>query len=181
MQQLKEEKTRTEEKLPLSRYTSILSFSSIYPTRFEKRTPHIIFPRQKTPYRENFFQPQISVPRLLIGARYLDPEVGLWISPGPADQYWSPYAYTPNPVNEIDPDGTYSLLALQYGVTTGSTFGLTFTSFAVVANNAIAAWAGVVTLQTMVVTGAKVVGTGVSLSTLGLGALALPLPGGSYR
>jgi hypothetical protein len=46
---LKEKEIRLEEKLPLSRYTSLLSsFSSIDPTRFEKKSPHIIFPRQKT-------------------------------------------------------------------------------------------------------------------------------------
>jgi RHS repeat-associated protein len=40
------------------------------------------------------------------GARYFDPEFGLWISPDPARQYHSPYDYTGgNPVNLVDPDG----------------------------------------------------------------------------
>jgi RHS repeat-associated protein len=41
------------------------------------------------------------------GARYYDPELGMWISPDPARQFASPYAYSPNPVNSVDPDGNY--------------------------------------------------------------------------
>jgi RHS repeat-associated protein len=43
------------------------------------------------------------------GARYLDPELGMWISPDPARQFASPYAYSPNPVNSFDPDGKVSI------------------------------------------------------------------------
>ena len=43
-----------------------------------------------------------------IGARYLDPMLGMWVSVDPARQFASPYLYTGNgmnPVNVIDPDG----------------------------------------------------------------------------
>ncbi len=39
------------------------------------------------------------------GARYYDADLGLWISPDPARQFVSPYAYGPNPINSVDPDG----------------------------------------------------------------------------
>jgi RHS repeat-associated protein len=39
------------------------------------------------------------------GARYYDPVIGVWITPDAARQFASPYAYSPNPLNSIDPDG----------------------------------------------------------------------------
>lgn len=48
---------------------------------------------------------------LYFGARYYDPEVGMWMSPDPARQFASPYAYSPNPVNSVDPDGKQSIEA----------------------------------------------------------------------
>ena len=40
------------------------------------------------------------------GARYYDPEVGIWTSTDPAGEFWNPYSYTGgNPVNLIDPFG----------------------------------------------------------------------------
>lgn len=40
------------------------------------------------------------------GARYYDPDLGMWISPDAAKQFASPYSYGPrNPVNGFDPDG----------------------------------------------------------------------------
>lgn len=39
------------------------------------------------------------------GARYYDADLGLWISPDPAREFHSPYAYSPDPINGIDPDG----------------------------------------------------------------------------
>ena len=39
------------------------------------------------------------------GARYFDQDIGLWISPDPAGQFFSPYATSGNPVNFVDPDG----------------------------------------------------------------------------
>jgi RHS repeat-associated protein len=44
------------------------------------------------------------------GARYYDPEVGVWTARDPVDQYWNSYAYTGgNPVNLVD----------QYGLAAG--------------------------------------------------------------
>jgi len=33
--------------------------------------------------------------------------VEVWISPDPMRQFASPYAYSPNPINSVDPDGNY--------------------------------------------------------------------------
>jgi len=42
------------------------------------------------------------------GARYLDHDIGQWISPDPVKQIWSGYVYIGNginPINGVDPDG----------------------------------------------------------------------------
>jgi hypothetical protein len=39
------------------------------------------------------------------GARYYDPEIGVWGSTDPEDQFFSSYTYTTNPINFVDPDG----------------------------------------------------------------------------
>ncbi len=48
------------------------------------------------------------------GKRYLDPEIGRWISTDPSEQYFDSYAYTTNgfnPITAIDPDGGSATLA----------------------------------------------------------------------
>lgn len=48
--------------------------------------------------------------------RMYDPELGRWISPDPAGQYYSPYrAMGNNPVNNIDPDGAYAYISYGNG------------------------------------------------------------------
>ncbi len=43
---------------------------------------------------------------IYFGARYYEPELGMWISPDPLRQYNSPYTYVGNnPVNLVDPTG----------------------------------------------------------------------------
>ncbi len=49
------------------------------------------------------------------GARYYEPEIGLWISPDPMQQYHSPYSYSSNPVNTVDPDGQYDMVINESG------------------------------------------------------------------
>jgi RHS repeat-associated protein len=49
------------------------------------------------------------------GARYYDPDLGLWISPDPARQFHSPYAYSPNPIVSVDPDGKFAIIPLIVG------------------------------------------------------------------
>lgn len=39
------------------------------------------------------------------GARWYDPQLGMWISPDPAGQFMSPYAYGPDFINGVDPNG----------------------------------------------------------------------------
>jgi len=39
------------------------------------------------------------------GFRYLDHDIGRWISPDPAEQYWSGFQYSNSPINTIDPNG----------------------------------------------------------------------------
>ncbi len=49
---------------------------------------------------------------IYMGARYYDPALGMFISPDPADQFSSPYAYAGwNPVNNIDPNGEFAIMA----------------------------------------------------------------------
>jgi RHS repeat-associated protein len=43
------------------------------------------------------------------GARFYDPELGVWISPDAAREFASPYSYSPNPINAVDPDGNLTL------------------------------------------------------------------------
>jgi RHS repeat-associated protein len=40
------------------------------------------------------------------GARYYDPEVGVWGAVDPVGQFWNPYGYGMSPVMSVDPDGT---------------------------------------------------------------------------
>jgi len=39
------------------------------------------------------------------GARYYDPELGIWLSVDPAGQFWNTYGYHTNPNKYIDPNG----------------------------------------------------------------------------
>jgi len=39
------------------------------------------------------------------GRRWYDPDLGLWISPDPMHQHYSPYAYAENPISSVDKDG----------------------------------------------------------------------------
>ncbi len=62
---------------------------------------------------------------LYFGARYYDPEIGLWTSTDPAEQYYSNYTYCgDNPLMTIDKDGTVGF-GLQVGA---SATNLTTTS-----------------------------------------------------
>ncbi len=39
------------------------------------------------------------------GFRYYDPDIIMWTSPDPQEQFWNHYAYSPNPLTTIDPLG----------------------------------------------------------------------------
>jgi RHS repeat-associated protein len=49
------------------------------------------------------------------GKRYYDPDIGIWLSCDPKDQFYNPYSYSSNPVNSIDPDGGW-LAPLIFGL-----------------------------------------------------------------
>jgi RHS repeat-associated protein len=51
------------------------------------------------------------------GARYQDPQIGRFITPDPARQFYSPYLYTGgDPLTQIDPDGRFSFGGLVSGI-----------------------------------------------------------------
>ncbi len=39
------------------------------------------------------------------GARYYDPDIGIWTSTDPVEQFWNLYGYVGNPIRFTDPDG----------------------------------------------------------------------------
>lgn len=92
MQQLKEKSTLYLESDSGEYYTNpFFCFSSINPLNQKKR---LYGNFEHSCYR--------------IGARYYDPDIGLWISPDPARQFHSLYSYAGNGFNPIigmDPDG----------------------------------------------------------------------------
>jgi|GEM_PF-3358450 RHS repeat-associated core domain len=49
------------------------------------------------------------------GARVYDPEVGFWLCPDKAAQFWNKYGYTTSPIMYFDPDGNYVLGAIIGG------------------------------------------------------------------
>ena len=46
------------------------------------------------------------------GARYYDPEIGVWTSCDVAHEFWSPYAYAANPLIFVDPNGLANIYVL---------------------------------------------------------------------
>jgi len=56
------------------------------------------------------------------GKRYYDPELGVWVSTDPKDQFFNPYGYSTNPINTIDPDGQYVVGAI-IGAAVGAYLG----------------------------------------------------------
>jgi RHS repeat-associated protein len=52
------------------------------------------------------------------GARFYDPEIGVWTICDRAGQFWNPYSYGNDPINFIDPYGLWSLgLGIVFGYT----------------------------------------------------------------
>ena len=62
------------------------------------------------------------------GARYYDPELGIWLSVDPAEEYWNSYLYCgADPNNYIDPFGLWTFgLGLLFGYTKEGGFSLGF-------------------------------------------------------
>ena len=56
------------------------------------------------------------------GARYYDPEVGVWNGTDKAGQFTNSYGYTTNPISYVDPDGNYVLGAI-IGAVVGAYLG----------------------------------------------------------
>lgn len=79
----------------------VSSTAKVRPTFTGKELDHFgVYEENGQEFTNNLFH---------FGARYFDPEIGLWISPDPARQFASPYAYSSNPVNTVDPDGRTTL------------------------------------------------------------------------
>jgi RHS repeat-associated protein len=61
--------------------------------------------------REKFtgkeFDGDIGINLTYFGARYYDPQVGVWTSPDPVDQLFNTYGYSTNPINTVDADGRF--------------------------------------------------------------------------
>ena len=54
--------------------------------------------------------------RNIVGARYYDPVLGIWLSPDPARQFSNPYnGMGGDPVNGVDPDGEFVITAIVVG------------------------------------------------------------------
>jgi RHS repeat-associated protein len=74
-------------------------------------------------------QPDTEAGLIYFGGRYYDPELGLFLTMDPAEQFASPYAYAGyDPVNATDPDGLLSvsagaILAISALVAGGVAFG----------------------------------------------------------
>ena len=47
----------------------------------------------------------------LIGARWYDPDLALWLTPDSKNQFANPYSYGGNPTNYVDPDGNWLIAA----------------------------------------------------------------------
>lgn len=43
----------------------------------------------------------------LVGARFWDPQLGIWLSHDPARQFNNPYGFGGDPINYVDPDGEF--------------------------------------------------------------------------
>ena len=79
-----------------------------------------------TPIDTNFYSVHASVDNrsyfsgtslFYFGARYYDPELGVWLSVDPAEEYWNSYLYCgADPINYYDPDGLWTFgLGLVFG------------------------------------------------------------------
>jgi len=53
-----------------------------------------------------------GIGKFYFGARYFDPELGVWGSRDAAGQFFNPYAYSTNPVLMVDADGNFFLLPI---------------------------------------------------------------------
>jgi hypothetical protein len=57
------------------------------------------------------------------GARYYDPELGIWLSVDPEEQFYNLYGYSTNPILMVDPDGNFALAAAIVSAIIGSVVG----------------------------------------------------------
>ncbi len=93
-----------------------------------------VFPTAADPAREKFTGKEFDqegadengvggIQAYYFGARFYDPEIGVWFSADAANQYWNGYGYPTNPVYYIDPDGNFSLAACVVAAIIGAAAG----------------------------------------------------------
>jgi RHS repeat-associated protein len=101
-------------------YTSLFSFE------FSTMSALGVFTlSEKSAYREKGCYIQKVQTYNLIGARYYDPELGLWGAYDPLAQFFNPYGYGGDPINGYDPDGLWKIgLGISIGYTRKGGFSI---------------------------------------------------------
>jgi RHS repeat-associated protein len=113
----------------------------------------------------------------LIGARYYDAELGVWMSIDPAGQYANPYGYGKNPAQMVDPDGEWlhilagAIIGAGVGVYTSYKAGHPIFSLTTLAYAGGGALSGAATAATAGLAGPLITGA-VGSAAIGVGASA---------
>jgi RHS repeat-associated protein len=56
--------------------------------------------------RENLYYAG-GIQNFYFGKRFYDPDIGIWTTCDPKEQFFNPYSYSSNPINTVDPDGSF--------------------------------------------------------------------------
>jgi RHS repeat-associated protein len=119
------------------------------------------------------------------GFRVYDPDLGIWMSTDPKDQFWSGYGYTTNPIMFVDPDGSFiigTLLAIA-GIGIGTAAAVAVPTLSVAANTAGVAAMSALSLTGPMGTTALATGIGAAgiaaTTAISAGALGVSLAAGA--
>jgi len=122
----------------------------------------------------------VGINAYYFGARFYDPELGIWLSTDPQNQFFTPYGYPTNPVIMIDPDGNLAwYIPMLIGAAMGGTAGGIASSAAgedwwkgAIVGGLIGAWGGTLASPALGATGivsssgAVTTGWGITTSSL---------------